>query len=173
MRQTIAAVACGLAVLGGVGCQNFSYVQRDAQGGVIELKASEREAVIAKLQAEEGEVEIENEVVKGRPGQPFDPKAVQPSERMAATSSSGFGSVFANRDEDKLQIKYRKKTPTGVTPPGLPPAKDDGIAQAGYRTNSAYDRTPGAGMATVGGQKAGGVNGPLPAVDMKGYNPGN
>lgn len=165
MRRAFAAVACGLAVLGGVGCQNFSYVQRDAQGGVIELKASEREAVIAKLQEQEGEIEIENEVPKGKPGGAFDPNAVQPSDRMAATSSSGFGSLMASKDENKLQIKYRKKTPTGVTPPGLPPApKDDGVMTAGYQSKSQYDR-PGVGAATVGGQKSSSA---LPPVDFSG-----
>jgi hypothetical protein len=169
MRRAFAAVACGLAVLGGVGCQSFSYVQRDAQGGVIELKASEREAAIAKLRQEEGEIEIENEVPKGKPGGPFDPN-VQPSERMAATSSSGFGSLTASKDEDKVQIKYRKKTPAGVTPAGLPPVKDDGVMTAGYQSKSQYDR-PGVGSATVGGAKAGSGSA-LPPVDMKGYTPG-
>jgi hypothetical protein len=155
MRRAIAVVACGLAVLGGVGCNKFSYVQKDAHGGVIELKASDREAAIAKLQQQEGEIEIENIVPKGKPGQPFDPNTpVKPSDRMASTATSGFGSIFASKDEEKVQIKYTKK-PMGTATGGLPLVpKDDGLSQAGFKTNSAYDRTPGAGMATVGGQKS-------------------
>ena len=169
MRRAIAVLGCGLAVLGGVGCNKFSYVQKDAQGGVIELKASDREAAIAKLQQQEGDVEIENIVPKGKPGQPFDPNTpVQPSDRMAATASSGFGSIFASKDEEKVQIKYKKKA-MGTAAGGLPLApKDDGLSQAGYRT-SGYDRTPGAGMATVGGQKS---SSGLPPVDFSGYSGG-
>jgi hypothetical protein len=175
MRRTIAAVACGLAVLGGVGCQSFSYVQRNPNGGVIELKASEQEAAIAKLKEQEGDIEIEQVVMKGKPGQPFDPKApVQQSDRMAATASSGFGSLFASSDEGKVQIQYRKKA-GGMTPPGgLPPAREDGVVQTGYQSKSQYDR-PGVGAAAVGGAKpaAGGVDGPLPAVNFNGMKPNN
>ena len=172
MRRAIAVVGCGLAVLVGVGCQNFSYVQRDAQGGVIELKASDREAALAKLQAEEGDVEIENIVPKGKPGGAFDPNApVQPSERQAATATSGFGSLFASKDEDKLQIKYKKKPAMGTAAGGLPKVqKDDGLAQAGYTTNSSYDRAPGSGMAAVGGAKPSTT---LPVPNFSGMKPGN
>ncbi len=165
MRRAIAAVGCGLAVLVGVGCQTFSHVQKDANGGVIELKASDREAALAKLKAQEGDIVIENEVVKGKPGMPFDPNTpVQASDRMTASTSSGFGSMFASKDDEKVQIKYTKK-PMGTATGGLPLApKDDGVAQAGFRTNSAYDRSPG--MATVGGQKS---NTALPKVDMTGF----
>ena len=169
MRRAIALLGCGLAVLGGIGCQTFSHVQKDATGGVIELKASDREAALAKLQQQEGDIEIETVVPKGKPGGAFDPKAlVQQSDRMAATSGSGFGSLFAGNDEDKLQIKYRKKAMG--TAGGLPLApKDDGIAQAGYRT-SGYDRSPG--MATVGGGQPKSSSG-LPPVDFSGMKPSN
>lgn len=148
MRRAIAAVACGLFVLAGVGCQNFSYVQRNPSGGVIELKASDQNEVIAQLQKQEGDIEIETVVPKSQAGGAFNPNdPVRPSERVMA--AGGFGSFMAGRDEDKVQIKYRKK---GVTPPGLPPApKDDGVKTAGYQSQSQYERTPGAGMATVGG----------------------
>jgi len=170
MRRAIAVVTCGLAVLGGVGCQSFKYMQRDDHGGVIEVKASDREAAIAKLKQQEGDIVIENEVVKGKPGQPFDPKApVQHSERMTATATSGFGSMFANKDEDKVQIKYTKR-PMGTAAGGLPLApKEDGVSQAGFQTNRTYDRTPASGMATVGGQKS---SSGLPPVDFNGYTGG-
>jgi len=171
MRRAIALVGCGLAVLGGIGCQNFRYVQQDAHGGVIEVKASEREAAVAKLRQQEGDIEIVNEVPKGKPGGAFDPNApVRPSERMSATASSGFGSIFASGDDDKVQIKYTKKA-IGTAASGLPPApKDDGIVQTGgFQSKSGYDRTPTAGMATVGGQKS---SSSLPVPDMNGYLPG-
>jgi hypothetical protein len=163
MRRAIAGVGCGLAALVGVGCQSFSYVQKDQNGGVIEVKASDREAALAKLKAQEGDIVIENEVVKGKPGQPFNPNTpVQPSDRMAATTTTGFGSMFASKDEDKVQIKYTKR-PMGTATGGLPLApKDDGVAQAGFRT-SGYDRTPASGMATVGGPKS---DSALPKVNM-------
>jgi hypothetical protein len=164
MRRLIAAVGCGVFALVGVGCQNFSYVQRDPHGGVIELKASDQEAALAKLREQEGDIVVENVVPKGKPGGAFDPNTpVQASDRMAATTSSGFGSMFASKDENKVQIKYTKK-PMG-TAGGLPLApKDDGISQAGYRT-SGYDRTNTSGMATVGGQKS---NTALPPVNFSG-----
>lgn len=170
MRRAIAAVVSGLALLAGVGCQNFSYVQRDAQGGVIEVKASDREAALAKLQQEEGAIEVVMEQPKSKTsGGLFDPnKPVGPSERMAATSS-GFGSLMASRDEDKVQIQYRKK---GTTPPGLPPADNRGgvTPVGGIQTKSQYDRTPGTGSGVVpAGGKTGGT---LPTPDMTGLNLG-
>ncbi|MCU0705326.1 MAG: hypothetical protein MUF18_15245 [Fimbriiglobus sp.] len=165
MRRML-AVVCGLAALGGVGCQNFSYVQRDAQGGVIEVKASEREGALAKLRQQEGEIEIVMEQPKSKPGGPFNPSAPpQMSERMASTTTSGFGALTASTD-DKVQIQYKKK-PMGMAG-GLPPApKDDGLVPAGYQSKSSYERPTGAGMATVGGAKSSTA---LPKPDMPGGN---
>lgn len=171
MRRTIAAVVGGLALLAGVGCQNFSYVQKDAMGGVIEVKASEKDAALAQLQQEQGAIEVVMEQPKSKTGGGlFDPnKPVGPSERMTATS--GFGSFLANRDEDKVQIQYRKK---GATTPGLPPADDRGglTPAGGVQSKSQYDRSPGAGTGTV--VPAGGVksNSTLPTPDMTGLNLG-
>lgn len=165
MRRTIALVACVLPILlGGVGCQSFTYVQRDQQGGVIEFKASEKEGVIAKLKQEEGDIEIEAVVPKSKPatGGLFDPKQpVGMSDRMASAVGAN-----SSGDDDKVQLKYRKK---GVTPAGLPPADDRGVTTAGYKTQ--YDRTPGVGSATVvpvGGKS----NTTLPAVDLNGTSAG-
>jgi hypothetical protein len=148
MRRTIAAVVSGLALLAGVGCKNFSYVQQDAMGGVIAVKASEKDAALAQLQQEQGAIEVVMTQPMSKPsGGLFDPKnPVGPSERMTATS--GFGSFLAGRDEDKVQIQYRKK---GATPPGLPPADDRGgvVPAGGIQSKSQYDRTPGGGAATV------------------------
>ena len=142
MRRAIRilSIAGAFAGFGLAGCQGVKYVQKDANGGVIEFDASQRDATIAKLKSEVGEIEIEVETPKSKPSGPFDPKSqspIQMSERMAATSGGNFASRQTLTEENKVQLKYRKVLSSGATPAGLPPApKDDGIQQAGAKVKA-------------------------------------
>jgi hypothetical protein len=156
MRRTIALVLFTAVVAPGVGCSSLKYEQRTPDGGVISFKATDRDAALSRIKQDYGDVVIEQEYdpTSAKPGRPFDPNAaVKPSERMATT---GLGSLMGGGDEGKTHIKFAKKPTTGVTPPGLPPAPNDGgLMQAGYTTKGGADRKSGAlpppNMSGVGG----------------------
>ncbi len=130
MRRTIAVLVCAAGGLAGVGCNSLKYTEQTPDGGVIAFKVKDRDAALAKLKRDYGEVEHEAEYdpMANTPGKPFDPSApVKPSERLVA---GGVGSLVGGADDGVMHIKFRKK-PT--TPAGLPPAPpDDGLVQAGY-----------------------------------------
>lgn len=131
MRRTIAVLVCAAGGLAGVGCNSLKYEQQTPDGGVIAFKVKDREAALAKLKKDYGDIDIEAEYdpKANTPGKPFDPSApVRPSERLAA--SGGLGTLVAAADDGVMHIKFSKK-PT--TPAGLPPAPtDDGLVQAGF-----------------------------------------
>jgi hypothetical protein len=133
MRKTIALVLFTAVVVPGVGCSSLKYEQKTPDGGVISFKATDREAALARIKQDYGDVTIESEYdpTAAKPGRPFDPNAaVKPSERIAA--ATGLSSLMGAGDEGKTHIKFAKKPMTGATPPGLPPAPADGVMQAGY-----------------------------------------
>lgn len=154
MRRAIAVLVCAAGGLAGIGCNSLKYEQKTPDGGVIAFKVKDRDAALAKLKQDYGDVDIEAEYdpKANTPGKPFDPSApVKPSERLAA--SGGLGSLVAGTDDGVMHIKFTRK-PT--TPAGLPPAPaDDGLVQAGYT------RPTAGGPAKKGGSA-------LPPPDMTG-----
>jgi len=137
MRQSLWALAGGCVLLAGVGCQNFSYKEKYANGGIVEFKAGEEQSVVQKLKQEHGDIEVVGMTdVSGTAPGAFDPNA--PVKRMASASKS-FTGIFGSGEFGKKQLTFRVKTPTGTTPPGLPPAPNDGdLMQAGYKRSTNY-----------------------------------
>jgi hypothetical protein len=128
-------------LLTGMGCKNFSYVSKDANGGVVQLKAGEEELVVESLKKEYGaDIEVLEIVPVDGTGAAFNPNAPD----MSMKGTGPLGSLTASSDAGKVQLHFRKKAAAGVTPPGLPPAPTEGnrgFAQAGYKGQPASQTT--------------------------------
>ena len=143
MRASTSLALLAAVGLSGVGCTSLQYEEKRADGGTISFKASEREAALAKLKQDYGDVSIVAEYdakQAAKPGGVFDPNApVRPSERLAV--NSGIGSLAGKGDDSRVQLQFVAKKP--VTQPAQAVTQpDSGVVQAGFQTKSSYDRTP-------------------------------
>jgi len=121
---TFAALAC--AVLAGTGCvTSAKYVQKTADGGVIELKAGADPSEAAKLIEKHVGKDYEMTVMPGTAGSVAAGSNFNPNATVQAGQTPTTPTYY----------QYSRKVPTGATPKGLPPVPMDGgmIQQTSYQ----------------------------------------
>ncbi len=116
-------------LLAGVGCKNFTYVSKDANGGVVQLKAGEEAVVLESLKKEYGtDIEVLEIVPMDQTGAAFNPSTAG----MQLSGTGVAGDLTASAKPGKVQLHFRKKPATGTTPEGLPAVQDSGLLQTSY-----------------------------------------
>jgi hypothetical protein len=141
MRKSLLA-ALGCAVFASVGCvSSAKYVQKNADGGVIELKAGADPQEAAKLIEKHVGKDYEMTVMPGTAGSVAAGSNFNPNATVQAGQTPTTPTYY----------QYSRKVPTGTTPKGLPPAPFDGgtIQQTTYQKPS-DTQNPGFGRGNAG-----------------------